>query len=42
MIHQVGGRILNAKTRSFGHLLPYHSVAYESILLHSAAKATQK
>ena len=42
MIHQVDERILNAKTRSFWHLLPYHSVAYECMLLHAAAKATQK
>ena len=42
MLHQEDERILNAKTRSFWYLLHYHSVAYESMLLHSAAKATQK
>ena len=41
MIHQVD-EILNAKTRSFWHLLPYQSVAYECMLLPSAVKATQK
>ena len=42
MIHQVDERILNAKTRSFWHILLCHSVAYESMLLRSAAKYAQK
>ncbi len=34
--------ILNNKTGSFWHLLPCHSVAYESMLPLSAAKYAQK
>ncbi len=42
MLNKVVENILNAKTCSFGHLLLCHSVAYESMLLHSAAKYAQK
>ena len=34
MFYKVIGDILNAKTRSFRYLLPYHSVAYKGMLLH--------
>ena len=42
MLTKVVVNILNAKTRSFWHILLCHSVAYKSMLLHSAAKYAQK
>ena len=42
MLNKVVGNILNAKTRSFWYILLCHSVAYKSMLLHSAAKSAQK
>ena len=42
MLTKVFGNILNAKTRSFWQILLCHSVAYGSMLLHSAAKSAQK
>ena len=42
ILNKVVGNILNAKTCSFWHILLCHSVAYESMLLHSAAKSAQK
>ena len=42
MLNKVVMNILNAKTRSFWHLLLCYSVAYDCMLLHSAAKYAQK
>ena len=41
MLNKVVRNIMNAKIRSFWHILLYHSVAYESMLLLSAAKYAQ-